>query len=44
MVWNRGSVDTTCSDRFGAMFLPQAEYEKAVMGGAATRPEMLWEK
>ena len=46
MVWNRGSVDAACSDRFGAMFLPQgqAEFEAAVTGAAATRPELLWEK
>ena len=43
MVWNRGSVEARCSERFGAMFLPQEEYEKAVMGGS-TRPEMLWER
>lgn len=43
MTWNRGQADAVCSERFGAMFLPQEEYAKVVMGGS-TRPELLWEK
>lgn len=43
MVWDRGQVQAHCSERFGAMFLPQAEYQKLVMGGT-TRPELLWER